>query len=466
MVRPAANDARSFARRVPSTSTITVRPHDGTSTMLQLAKVLPKLNTTDRATALTLLGNNAVAPCTGSDGRPDTAPYQTASDPDGHFEIHYTTTGPNQVTDQYLAAVQATLDDVYTTEITSLGYQAPLIPAPSATGWWSGGTQIPIALCNIAPDLYGYCAPVGSSVTWSFPAACTLRNSYADNTVNNLTYAYYNPKLDGADTDAPLKVTAAHEFFHAVQFRQDAQQPLWLMEGTAVWMENEVYPAIHDYLQYLPYSGIKQPLVPFNADSTYTPYGDFLLFKFLARTLGGRDVVKHIWSYLGQHQTATFNPSAMTALTAVASARGQSLASLMLTYSVWNTLPAGSYLEPYRYGSPIWWLHPTLDRRVRALTGRRTAIRPLAAATVDISRGARVLRTTRLQIGVNGAGGWFTLRRAMSNGSSVVSHYRIGARGTVVTVPFNSSVSYVVVTLNNVAPSGAAKTFAVRANVL
>jgi hypothetical protein len=38
----------------------------------------------------------------------------------------------------------------------------------------------------------------------------------------------------------PLKVTAAHEFFHAVQFAYDIGEDGWLMESTATWMEEHV----------------------------------------------------------------------------------------------------------------------------------------------------------------------------------------------------------------------------------
>ena len=35
-----------------------------------------------------------------------------------------------------------------------------------------------------------------------------------------------------------LRATAAHEFFHAVQYAYDSSEDAWLTEGTAVWMED------------------------------------------------------------------------------------------------------------------------------------------------------------------------------------------------------------------------------------
>ncbi len=55
-------------------------------------------------------------------------------------------------------------------------------------------------------------------------------------------------------TDTPLenlRVTAAHEYFHAVQFAYDAFEDAWFMEATATWAEDELYTDINDNLQYL-----------------------------------------------------------------------------------------------------------------------------------------------------------------------------------------------------------------------
>ncbi len=48
-----------------------------------------------------------------------------------------------------------------------------------------------------------------------------------------------------------LRVTAAHEFHHAVQLAYDADVDTWMFESTATHLEDLVYPTIDDYLQYL-----------------------------------------------------------------------------------------------------------------------------------------------------------------------------------------------------------------------
>ena len=48
-----------------------------------------------------------------------------------------------------------------------------------------------------------------------------------------------------------LQVTAAHEYFHLVQFGYDINEDGWIMESTATWAEDEVFDSINDNAQYL-----------------------------------------------------------------------------------------------------------------------------------------------------------------------------------------------------------------------
>ena len=75
-----------------------------------------------------------------------------------------------------------------------------------------------------------------------------------------------------------LKVTAAHEFFHAVQFAYDIGEDGWFMESTATWMEEHVYDAINDNLQYLATSPLAQPLIPLDQTSGLRVYGAWIFW--------------------------------------------------------------------------------------------------------------------------------------------------------------------------------------------
>ena len=56
-------------------------------------------------------------------------------------------------------------------------------------------------------------------------------------------------------TNTPLEnmhVTAAHEYFHAVQFAYDFFEDGWFMEATATWAEDELFDTVNDNVNYLP----------------------------------------------------------------------------------------------------------------------------------------------------------------------------------------------------------------------
>ena len=83
-------------------------------------------------------------------------------------------------------------------------------------------------------------------------------------------------------------MTAAHEFFHAVQAAYDWFEDAWFMESTAAWMEDEVYTDINDNLQYLTSSPLRHPEVPLdfgNTDDFYL-YGAWIWWRFLSEYLG------------------------------------------------------------------------------------------------------------------------------------------------------------------------------------
>ena len=92
-----------------------------------------------------------------------------------------------------------------------------------------------------------------------------------------------------------LRVTAAHEVFHAVQFAYDILEDLWILENTAVWMEDEVYGGINDNLQYLANSSLKHPVVPLDFGDSLFQYGNYIFWKFATEKFGTR-LVKQVWN--------------------------------------------------------------------------------------------------------------------------------------------------------------------------
>ena len=89
---------------------------------------------------------------------------------------------------------------------------------------------------------FGYCTTDDDAAWHSrrVSAYCVLDNDYLD------------PRLGLDSPIAGLRATAAHELFHAVQFAYDWLEDLWLMEGTATWIEDVTFPGVHDSLRCLP----------------------------------------------------------------------------------------------------------------------------------------------------------------------------------------------------------------------
>ena len=162
-------------------------------------------------------------------------------------------------------------------------------------------------------------------------------------------------------------MTAAHEFFHAIQFGYDVYEDLWFMEGTATWVEDEVYDSINDNYQFLAYSPIRYPRTSLDRADGAFPYGSFLFFTFVSEQRGA-GTVRDFWERAA---------AGSTSLQAIHDVVGASAwPSFFSLFGSCNTLPAGSYSERAGYPAPAWWLRKTLSQRVRAAPGGRRCSRP------------------------------------------------------------------------------------------
>lgn len=96
-----------------------------------------------------------------------------------------------------------------------------------------------------------------------------------------------------------MRVTAAHEFFHAIQFKIDVNEDHWWKEATAVWMEDEVYDGDDDYLQYFQdgrvgFGWFRCPETSLDFVNRWHEYGSCIFAKYLSEN-HGRNIIKDIW---------------------------------------------------------------------------------------------------------------------------------------------------------------------------
>lgn len=164
-----------------------------------------------------------------------------------------------------------------------------------------------------------------------------------------------------------LKVTAAHEFNHAIQFNYDAFEDAWFLEATATNMEADVYPKIHDNYQYFPASPLSktEPSKPIDRweQKGLNQYGSWIFFRFLAEYFSSPGVhpaptapnpafVKEIWDQ-AKAQPGTINglQYSTEAIESFLGANGESFASIFRQFGAANAAPAQWYRDGAQFNA-------------------------------------------------------------------------------------------------------------------
>jgi hypothetical protein len=202
-----------------------------------------------------------------------------------YFSIHYTTSGADAVplTDvnpansipDYIDFIASVSDTVYANDVKDK-YTMP--PPDSNAG---GSAMYDVYIKNLSPGLYGYMQP--ENYVFDNPNSPSLveNDAMTSYLVLNNNYSWT------ASADTSVKVTFAHEFFHAIQFGYESNNSAFLYEATAVWMEDHRFPGLDDNLQYIP-DLFFEPDVALNWDdntdgSAYSGhfYSEWLYFKHM-----------------------------------------------------------------------------------------------------------------------------------------------------------------------------------------
>jgi hypothetical protein len=396
-------------------------PHAATLILRDLAMRLGDLPSAERAQAKRLLTRP-------SDGAADPGGYGWAGDEapaspvcDAHVCIHWVNfaddafNGPpaadadsNDVPDWVEDVVQPTFANVWQEEIVVRGNPAPLSDNTSANdGGQNEGDpnkhKLDIYLANLGADgIFGFCtsddprlAPSSTYPFFDISAYCVVDNDFGD--------------FGSAWTPQEfLQVTAAHEFRHASQFAEDAWEDWWLIEGEAMWMEGQVYPAITDRIRYLSRSPIRKPDRALDHSVNNYQYGAWIFFRFLAENFD-EAIVRELWAHAdgsgdsdgpGPDGPGPDEYSMLAAASAIAD-RGATFASTFATFAEWNRSPARYYDEGALYPTPFtaaqWSLGPG------GTTGwRSTRLRHLASAYYSFKPKSNLGSSARLRVVVDG----------------------------------------------------------------
>jgi hypothetical protein len=292
----------------------------------------------------------------------------------------------NGIPDQ-VETTMGVLDHVWDTEVTGLGYRQPLDDS-STTLNDGGGPELDIYLADLGRyGLFGYCTsddPHAFAFTspWAVSAYCVLDDDY-----DQSQFGFGQTPLEF------LQVTAAHEFFHAVQFAYDWFEDLALMEGTAMWMEGQVYPLVIDRINYLDRSALSRPGVPLDTGSNGFEYGSWLFWRFLTEDVFGNDstIIREIWERADGSAGAPFGDEySFQAARKALAARGEPFRALFDRFGWTNDVrdyseanlgyPVAPLARTFHLGAGLAAKRPTSTgwqaTRIRHLATRFYRLRP------------------------------------------------------------------------------------------
>ncbi|MEQ6900304.1 MXAN_6640 family putative metalloprotease [Nocardioides sp. YIM 152588] len=235
--------------------------------------------------------------------------------------------------------------------------------------------------------LYGYCTTDDPDVidgdpygdlhlrTWAY---CVLDNNYTDAIFNRRT------PLEN------LQVTAAHEYFHAVQYGYDVDEDSWILEATATWAEDQLYDDVNDNIAYLPYGPIRHPQTPLDTFNGSYAYGAWIFFQYLTDRFpaqhGGMPVLlRELWESMAHSGAGAKSRYSVQAIRKALEARGTDMTEVFTDFVVANRRARASYSDE---GAQKYYPVAPLYKRIKP-----TAAHPKSATTFKLNHlAARTLR--------------------------------------------------------------------------
>ena len=248
----------------------------------------------------------------------------------------------NQIPDQVDRTLTA-FEVAWTAEVVRMGFRAPKSDITSPDHGPNGRLDVYLADVGIR-DLGGY-------VATDDPHASDGGYLYRDYSAYVVVDNDFSPaQLGISGGQGGLRVTAAHEFFHAVQYAYDSGEDGWLVEGTAAWMEDQVVDDVNANRIWLHESPLTHPWVPIDSSKGMDEYGAWIFWRFLSESDGGAtaSLVRRVWE-LAADAPGDPNLFSAQAVGKALASRHRSLPSALVGFGVWNLAPGAFYDEGAAY---------------------------------------------------------------------------------------------------------------------
>jgi len=248
----------------------------------------------------------------------------TYDSPLGMFKVHYNIEGVNAVTlddidpangiPDYVDMVAKYIDSAWQYQNVDQGYLLP--PSDNDAG---GDNRYDIYLLDV--PYYGYVQPEATG-----PEAWDDYISYM--VIHNNFFGFPDNQDPMGNQIGAIKVTCAHEYFHAVQYAYTYLADIWFMEVSSTWMEDICYPEVNDNYNYLD-SFFLYPHHQLNNTDNWHHYGEFVWNRFLDNYYD-TTLIRNIWEDL------SFTPDAYFTIDANLQDYGSDLSSTFSEFSLWN----------------------------------------------------------------------------------------------------------------------------------
>ena len=230
-------------------------------------------------------------------------------------------------------------------EVGRLGFRAPRSDETSKNHGPDG--RLDVYLADVGRvDLDGYTAT-------DDPRASDSAYAYRDYSAYIVVDDdFSSSQLGSAGGLGGLRVTAAHELFHAIQYAYDAGEDDWLMEGTAAWMEDQFADDVNANRMWLRQSPLTQPWIPVDSSQDLHAYGAWIFWRFLSESMGSGSadtaIIRRIWELAADAPGAPNLFSAKAVQKALAE-RDRAFGPVLATFGMWNLEPGVFYQEGAAY---------------------------------------------------------------------------------------------------------------------